>query len=117
MGGLPLLGVAKPTLNGFFGKRDAQVAGMPPSGGLFSSTFGSTAAAMRQAVAKVPGTVSAEPPYSPPTTATEYRMTNPVQSDSHLVDKLERLSAMHESGSLSDAEFEAAKKRLIEGSG
>ena len=44
------------------------------------------------------------------------RPANPsstTQSPSHLADQLERLTALHAAGSLSDAEFAAAKQRLL----
>lgn len=95
MGGLPLLAVMKPTLRGFFGEPESD---SHAEGGLFSSTLGATATMVRKAVARTPATAAA---------------TRATAQTSELVDELERLAAMRRSGALSDAEFEASKRRVI----
>ena len=100
MGGLPLLVVMKPTLKGFFGAPESQ---SQPVGGLFSSTLGATATMVRRTVAR--------PPATPTTRTTAQTQATPQTSE--LVGELERLTAMHRSGALSDDEFEAAKRQII----
>jgi hypothetical protein len=97
MGALPAAGVIKPVLRSFFGDPESEPQ---TAGGLISSTFGTTATMVRQKVARTPS----------PTAAGTAAGTG---EGSELVGELERLAAMHRSGALSDAEFEAAKRRII----
>jgi hypothetical protein len=115
MGGLPLLGVIKPTFKGFFGPHEPESHTV---GSMVSSTFGSTASMVKNMARSSP-TVASTPAREPaptPDTAYSYLRTPDSASEperAELVDELERLAAMHASGALTDAEFEAAKSKVI----
>jgi hypothetical protein len=102
MGGLPLLAVVKPIFRGFF--REEQPGTV---GGILSGAFGATASMVRQ-VARPSSTATVSTtsaPYSPPRA--------PGSSAADIAEALERIDALHRSGSLTDEEFEAAKLQVL----
>lgn len=105
MGGLPLLAMAKPIMSQF-GRKFPQV----PEAKVVVPTK-SKVKKLREAQKPKPQSSQRfgfDP--KPPGAAGP----DPAADDS-LVDELERLRALHQSGALSDREFALAKKRLIEG--
>lgn len=68
-----------------------------------------------QVVAEHRASTSAAPPAAP--TGARDDRTDPDESDDDLVSRLERLTALHEAGALSTAEFRTAKQRLLDGQG
>lgn len=96
MGGLPLLAMTKPIMSQF-GRRGPEV----PSARVVIPTKSKIQELRRQQPGARP-----EPAQREPTAR---------RDDESMVDALERLSAMHRSGALTDVEFEAAKRRVLSG--
>jgi hypothetical protein len=108
MGGLPLLVVAKPIYKSFFdpGTNDAWTP-------IVTASTGVGARVASNLAEKVIGKMSTGQTSTTPT-GPKWEASG-VGDAGGLVAYLERLESLHRSGSLSDEEFAAAKKRVLEG--
>lgn len=105
MGGLPLLGVAKPIYKSFFD---------PETKGAFVP-FMSSASISSKVAAKVAEAAATKMATATASASEPKWEAAGVGDAGGLVSYLERLEYLHKSGSLSDEEFAAAKKRVLEG--
>lgn len=99
MGGLPLIAFVKPIM-AQFGRSAAE---KPPARVVVPTR--SKAKELRAATKPGPGRPQRSDPRPKPSGG----------GDEPMVDALERLVALHKAGSLSDSEFEAAKRRVLHG--
>lgn len=97
MGGLPLLAMAKPVMGQF------------ARGGPDAPDAAKVVIPTRTKVRELRKQQFGVPPKEAPRSSTGQR------KGESMVDALERLSSLHRSGALSDAEFEAAKQRVLRG--
>jgi hypothetical protein len=103
MGGLPLLAIVKPV----FGQFARKGPDTPPQAKVVVPTRMKVKELRAVAKAGAAGSKPREPERPPPSTE--------GTTDDSMIDALERLGALHESGALSDHEFEVAKRRVLHG--
>lgn len=103
IGGLPLLFMVKPVL-GQFGRKGPDA---PPQAKVLVPTRTKVKELRAVAKAGASGSLPREEGPRPPSAAPD--------GDESMVDALERLGALHQSGALSDHEFEDAKRRVLGG--
>jgi Short C-terminal domain len=97
MGGLPLVVTLPATFRGFAGRQSERSR----AGALDALRRVAPGWSAVRGAGKQPN-----PPINPPPTAPE--------EDEDVVSRLERLAALHQSGALDDAEFQDAKRRIIQ---